>query len=264
MSSSRQPLDEATPALRAVSIGFSSGYGWQRNGVEWGVAIWASRGVVSVTVNSTIWTVPPQKALWIPPDVAHSVRMAGRGALRQIYLAAPFCHRFRASPCVIHVTPLLRELLRRVSAVGALDRRIRAERRLLDVLLDELVVALDDGRSELPMRPVELPMPRDPRARLAADRVWQAPEASHTAAQLARAANASVRTLERLFRSETGLSFGAWRQRARLVHAMRLLADGASVTQAGIAIGYSGTSAFVAAFRRAIGVTPGRYAPPAR
>lgn len=263
MSSSRQPLDDATPALRAISIGFSSGYGWQRSGTAWGVAVWASRGVLSVTVNSAIWTVPPRQALWIPPHVTHSVRMAGRGALRQIYLAAPFCHRLGASPRVIHVTPLLRELLRRVSAVGTLDRRIRPERRLLDVLLDELVVAMDDGRSELPLRPVELPMPRDPRARLAADSVCHAPDASHNAAQLARAANASVRTLERLFRSETGLSFGAWRQRARLVHAMRLLADGASVTQAGIAIGYSGTSAFVATFRRAIGITPGRYAPPA-
>jgi AraC-like DNA-binding protein len=62
-----------------------------------------------------------------------------------------------------------------------------------------------------------------------------------------------------LFRSETGLSFGAWRQRARLIRALQLLADDVSVTQTAIAVGYESTSAFVAAFRRTIGTTPGRY-----
>ena len=256
MSQSRQPPAQSPPQLRAVSIGFSSGYHWKLNGTDWGVLTWASRGVISVTVDDAIWAVPPQQALWLPPNVAHSVRMAGRGALRQVFIAAPICRRLPATPRVIQVPPLLRELLRRVCTVGTLDRRVAEQRRLFDVLLDELV--------EMPLHPVELPMPRDPRARRAADFVRHDPSASHDADQVARDAGASVRTLERLFRAETGLSFGAWRQRARLVHAMTLLADGLSVTQVGTAVGYGGTSAFVAAFRRMVGVTPGRYALPAR
>jgi AraC-like DNA-binding protein len=62
-----------------------------------------------------------------------------------------------------------------------------------------------------------------------------------------------------LFRAETGLSFGAWRQRARLLSALQLLAENESVTQTAIAVGYASTSAFVAAFRRALGNTPGQY-----
>lgn len=41
---------------------------------------------------------------------------------------------------------------------------------------------------------------------------------------------------------------------------MTLLADGATVSAAGLAIGYSSTSAFVAAFRTTVGMTPGQYA----
>lgn len=77
--------------------------------------------------------------------------------------------------------------------------------------------------------------------------------------EITRDAHASVRTLERLFRAETGLSLGAWRRRARVIHAMELLADGATVTTAGLATGYATTSAFVQAFRREVGVTPGSF-----
>ncbi|PYQ60799.1 MAG: AraC family transcriptional regulator, partial [Acidobacteria bacterium] len=81
----------------------------------------------------------------------------------------------------------------------------------------------------------------------------------HTLAEVARASAASERTLERLFRAETGLPFGVWRQRARLLRALQLLAEGGAVAEVANAIGYESTSAFVAAFRRALGTTPGRY-----
>jgi AraC-like DNA-binding protein len=255
MSNSRHVVSDGEPQLRAASVGFSSGYNWRRTGLDWGVLTWASRGVITVTVDSAVWAVPPQQALWLPPNLAHSVRMAGRGTLRQVFIAAAICKRLPNAPRVMQVSPLLRELLRRVCALGTLDRRIAEQRRLFDVLLDELV--------EMKLHPIELPMPRDPRARSAAELVRRSPAESHDAEQLARHANASVRTLERLFRAETGVSFGAWRQRARLLHAMTLLADGRSVTQVGVDVGYAGTSAFVSAFRRLVGVTPGRYAMPA-
>jgi AraC-like DNA-binding protein len=107
--------------------------------------------------------------------------------------------------------------------------------------------------------PIDLPMPRDARALRATKHVRDTLEAAHTLAGVAKQAGASGRTLERLFRAETGLSFGAWRHRARLLRALQLLADDVTVTQTAIAVGYESTSAFVAAFRRTIGTTPGRY-----
>ncbi len=121
----------------------------------------------------------------------------------------------------------------------------------MDVLLDELAL--------LPVAPIDLPMPRDARALRGARFVREIPDGAHTLATVAKHAGASGRTLERLFRAETGLSFGAWRQRARLLRALQLLADDATVTSTALAVGYESTSAFVAAFRRTIGTTPGRY-----
>lgn len=59
--------------------------------------------------------------------------------------------------------------------------------------------------------------------------------------------------------AETGLGFAEWRQRVRLTCAAVLLTPGASVTQAGLDVGYASTSAFVAAFRRAFGCTPAEF-----
>ena len=68
-----------------------------------------------------------------------------------------------------------------------------------------------------------------------------------------------MRTLERRFVVETGSSLGRWRLRLRLTRALELLAAGMSVSDAGLAVGYASTSAFVAAFKRELGSTPGRY-----
>jgi AraC-like DNA-binding protein len=244
------PIDQAM--VRAMSIGFSSGYHWAQHGHAWGVLVWASFGIITVNVDALVWVVPPQQAVWIPAGIAHDVHLAGRGTLRQVYIAAPQSLALPATPGVMQVTPLVRELLHRMCTLGALHPHIDSHRRLFEVLTDELHAAS--------IGPLELPMPRDERARRAAQAVRDSPAASHDVSSLARRAHASVRTLERLFRAETGVSFGIWRQRARLVHAMTLLADGESVTRTALAVGYDSTSAFVSAFRRATGVTPGRYA----
>src|SRR5262249_37685580 len=80
-----------------------------------------------------------------------------------------------------------------------------------------------------------------------------------SAAEAARRAGASKRTLERLFRSETHMTLGRWRQRLRFVQALRLLAGGQAVTAVAAEVGYQSPSAFVSAFRRQLGTTPGRY-----
>ncbi len=252
MSNIRHSAPEHTPAVRAISIGFGSGYHWARRGSDWGELVWASRGVITVTVGSLLWVVPSHQSLWLPPATTHAVRMAGSGTLRQVYVAPAECGRLPMQPRVMLVVPLLRELLRRVCAMGTLDLGLDAHRRLFELVLDEL--------TEVRAAPLELPMPRDARALRAAQQTRAEPAHAANAEHVAHDSHASVRTLERLFRAETGLSFGAWRQRARLIHAMTLLADGATVAAVGAATGYANTSAFVAAFRRSLGVTPGRYA----
>ena len=121
-----------------------------------------------------------------------------------------------------------------------------------------LAAAAVDQIAEARTLPLQLPLPRDPRALRLAERLTVDPADPAGLAELARAAGASARTIQRLFLGETGLPFAQWRQRLRLLHGAAALGEGKSVTDAGLEAGYSGTSAFIAAFRKHFGVTPSR------
>jgi len=238
-----------------MSVAWASTYTWRDRLSEWGQLLFASRGMMTVYTDAGLWVIPAHQAVWVPPDVQHSVEVAGGVAMRSLYLSQALGESVRRrlpDTCrVVEISPLLREVLRRTMRLQTLDRRIAEQRHLLDVLLDELTV--------LPLTPLDLPIPRDPRGARAAALIRAEPAGHHTLAEVARASAASPRTLERLFRSETGLPFGVWRQRARLLRALQLLAGGDTVAEAANAVGYESTSAFVAAFRRALGTTPGQY-----
>src|SRR4029077_1346451 len=218
MSRSRQ---EDGPQVRTMSVAWAAAYTWRDRVSEWGQLLFAARGMLTAHTDAGLWVVPAHQAVWVPAGVRHSVEAAGVIAMRAIYLSprSPAVRGRLPNVCrVVEISPLLREVLRRTMRLRTLDRPTAAERHLLDVLLDELTV--------LPLVPLDLPMPRDPRGVRAA--AWTRPEpgAAHHLAEVARAAAASPRTLERLFRAETGLPFGVWRQRARLLHALQRLAQG--------------------------------------
>jgi AraC-like DNA-binding protein len=107
-----------------------------------------------------------------------------------------------------------------------------------------------------------VPLGRDPRLRRATARLLAAPATDQTLADLATAAGASARTLTRLFHRETGLGFGDWRQRLRLIEALDALGDGESVGRVATRLGYASPSAFGAMIRRATGRPPGAFRRP--
>lgn len=171
MSNIRHHIDRDDTIVRTMSIEFSSGYHWRLNGMDWGVLVWASRGVSTVTIEARVWVIAPYHALWIPAGVAHAVRMTGRGTLRQGYVAPEETRAFPVHPRVLAVDPLLREVLRRVCKIEALQRASRAQHRLLEPLADEVKEAGDGASMHRHLESRELPMPADGRARRAADAV---------------------------------------------------------------------------------------------
>jgi AraC-like DNA-binding protein len=149
------------------------------------------------------------------------------------------------------VPPLLRELIVHAVVSSPLYADTPEDQRLVGVLIDQL--------RALPQVPLQLPLPADPRARALADRLANDRAGTVDLETAAADVGASRRTLERLFRAETGLSIGRWRQRHRLVHALQLLAEGRPVTQVAHAVGYSTPSAFTVMFHAELGATPSAY-----
>lgn len=223
---------------------------------DWDELAYASRGVMSVVTSQGTWVVPPHRAVWIPAGVEHGVRMSGRVSVRRLFFRPRLRgHRLPGNCVALNVSPLLRELVLHVSRRNTLRRDVAADRRLARLVLDQL--------ETLEAEPLQLPMPVDPRARRAVELLEARPSGTPALVRLARSTGASKRTLERLFLRETGMTLGRWRRRLRLVEALRLLARGHAVTRVALDVGYESPSAFIQAFRRELGTTPGRYFSPA-
>ena len=213
--------------------------------------IHASSGVMTVTTEHGTWVVPPRRAVWVPARVGHAIRMTGRVSMRTIYLSEALGPLAGGACCVVQVSALLREAILRAVEFARPYDEAGPEARLVAVIADEIRAAAT--------APLHLPLPRDARARRVADALRANPGDARTLPEWARFAGASARTLERLWNTETSLSFAAWRQQARLLRALEQLAAGESVTSVALDLGYETPSAFIAMFRRALGTSPGRY-----
>ena len=251
----RRLTAEQEPFLvaRALSTTYSNGSVLHPHRHASHQLLFASSGAMTVTGDRTSWMIPPGRAVLIPAGSPHAIRMWGDVAMRSLYfpVSAP-APAFNIEACrVISIGPLLRELILRVAELGALDSREprAAESRVMSVLMDELAAVR--------IEPLLLPLPADERALTAAHHVLTNPAEDATTDGVARRSGLSARTLERLFRAETGMSFGLWRQKARLLESVRLLAQGGSVTDAALDSGYSSVSAYIAAFKQTFGCTPG-------
>lgn len=147
---------------------------------------------------------------------------------------------------VLRATPLIRGIGRRMMEPETMSPD--QHRRLAWVALDEI------GRLEQP--DLHLPGSGDPRLARVMAHLLNHPRESRSLARLAALVGSSERTLSRLFRTETGMSWREWRDRMRFVLALEGLQAGRSSTEIAAQLGYAGTSAFVAAFRRQGGMTP--------
>jgi AraC-like DNA-binding protein len=206
---------------------------------------------MTIRTHEGTWVVPPNRAVWIPAEVSHTITTSGAVAMRTLYLKPRIAKGLPGDCCVISVSTLLQELILYACTVGALKRTVKWQEHLIEVILHQL--------RAVRMVPLQLPHLSDRRVARIADLLVTDPGDARTLAQLCRVVGASKRSIERLFQQETGMTFGKWRQQLRLMQGMRLLAEGAKVTHAALESGYSTPSAFISMFRKALGTTPTAY-----
>jgi AraC-like DNA-binding protein len=220
---------------------------------DWDQLTYAASGVLRVDTAAASWTVPPHTAVWVPAGVEHAEHMFAPVTMRTLYFAPKLVKRLPRTECrAVNISSLLRELILHASRQGALDRRTATHAHAIGMLLDQL--------AHVTTVPLQLPTPRDERARRVAAFLRDTPDDSASVTALARRAGASRRTIERLFARETGMTMAEWRRRLRLLHAVRLLAEREAVTSVALAVGYSSVSAFISVFKNEFGVTPRHYA----
>ncbi len=214
----------------------------------WDYLVFAHTGMFTALTESVAWTIPTHRALCVPDGTRLRIETSRRAGMRCLYLEAGLGVVGDAVR-VVNLTPLTRELTLHAVATAPMDLTVPADAATITLLAEQL--ALQAGA------PLHLPLPDDPVAREIAAAIMSNPE-DPLHAQL-RAVNASRRTIERRFKTGTGMSLGKWRRRARVLASVARLADGERVTNVAVTMGYSSPSAFVAAFRAELGTSPRDY-----
>lgn len=230
---------------------FTAGFTIQPHRHERAQLIHATTGTMRVATDDGVWIVPPQRALWMPAGVSHGIEMLADVTMRTLYLRDD-ATTFMPDTCrVLPISPLLRELIVRATELPLQYDENGPAGHIVALILAEL--------HGLRFLPLQLPMPHDPRLRAVCQALLEAPGDTRPLEDWAPVANVSARTLARRFLSETGLSFGGWRQQARILEAMGRLGAGEPVTRVALDLGYESVSAFSAMFRRAVGAAPSQF-----
>ncbi|MEX0731568.1 MAG: helix-turn-helix transcriptional regulator [Aquisalimonadaceae bacterium] len=213
--------------------------------------VYTTQGVMHLSTGDGHWVLPSWRALWIPPGVEHSLKCHVPISVRALYFQPDVMQLATPGCLVLNITPLARELIVRATELPWDYTRDSRQWRLIRVLMDEL--------QALNAAPLHLPMPRDSRARRLCEALRRHPGDPATLSTWSSRVGASERTLARVFRRETGMSFSTWRQQLRIQIGIERLALGMSVTTVAHELGYENPSSFIAVFRRIFGVTPKSY-----
>ena len=239
-------LDDTPRPVVAIGTDYSHGHVLPLHTHRRAQLLYGATGVMQVSTHDGNWVVPPQRAVWIPAEVAHEVVMLGVST-RSLYIE-PTAVDLGSRCQVISVSPLMRHLLMAAAEVPLAYDEAGRDGVLMELLLHELARSAH--------LPLHIPLPVEGRLLglcqtfLRQPNIHQAPQ--HWADQL----HISLRTFNRLFRQQTGLSFSQWRQQACVVLALARLAEGTPVTRIAVDFGYDSPAAFSTMFRRVLGQAP--------
>jgi AraC-like DNA-binding protein len=237
--------------LRSYVEGYPDGGRIPRHAHDWDQLALISESAAIVETDAIYVVHPLLKGLWLPAGVEHSIYSPRRFYLHTLYFE-PGSLRTDSHPQVLGLDNLAREIILLLCSASQPSRRGARHAHALALLEEVLPEAKPESFS--------LPRPLHERARKLADYFAARPNDGRPVEIIAaEIGGASLRTFERLFAEETGLSLAAWRRHSRLLTSLSLLAEGKSIGEVAQAVGYESAAAFSTAFKQCFGVSPSSY-----
>jgi AraC-like DNA-binding protein len=241
--------------LRAYVEGYPEGGRIERHAHDLDQLAVITESAAVIETDDVYVVHPCMHALWLPAGVLHSIYSPRPFRLHALYFqpgSMPNIAATHASPQVLGLSTLARELVLFLCGTPRPSQRGPRHAHALALLTELLGEAKPDS--------FLLPRPRSERARKLADYLTAHPSDSRALEIVAgEVGGASLRTFERMFLEETGLSLAVWRRHSRLITSLSLLAEGKSIGEVARAVGYESAAAFSTAFKQCFGVSPSSH-----
>lgn len=216
-----------------------------------GQLLFAPTGVLAVTTSAGCWVVPGGHGLWIPANEPHWTRTIGTSRIETVYLSEERSAGLPVTCTLIGISALVQELISAVLRVTPDGSQERRNYHLMALLVEELVAAPTSSRL--------LPIPGSDRLKDLCRAISANAALDWGLTECAAFLGINMKTVQRWFQTDLGISFGEWRKLVRLFVALEHLALGKSVLEVSLDAGYSSPSAFSAMFRREFGMSPSAF-----
>lgn len=207
-------------------------------------------GYVTCEVDSNLWMVPTNNAIWIPANTVHTNRTPFHANLCHVYIQ-PNLQGLPDKPCTLAMSPVIKELIGHFASLNQHYEAHSSTDRIAQVIFDLLL--------EMPVQSFNFPQSKHALIQLMAKQLWYRPDNRKTLTQWATELAIGERTLARLIKKETGMSFGKWRNQMHIIIALQKLEQKYSVQQISDSLGYDSVSAFITMFKKALGLSPKKY-----
>ncbi|MFT3943946.1 MAG: AraC family transcriptional regulator [Ancrocorticia sp.] len=212
--------------------------------------LWQVRGTGDYVLDGIPWHVEAGHAMWIPSSVRHQVTVHANSVVLRSFFSVEETATTLKEPTLIPIDRELRTVLLAYTQAGdsLLQPHLNLARQILSLI------------EEQPVLPHALCMPTSEAALAVAESLRFNPGDNRTVEELAEATYTSVRTIERTFKAETGMTLRQWRIKNRMEVAAVLLRAGTNIPAIAHRVGYGNVSSFGRVFKEHFGMTPGSYA----
>ncbi len=210
------------------------------------------RGRISMLLEKGHLAVPARCAVWVPAGVMHCGQLTegSESVFLMVNMSPEVKKSLPKEPARLMINQMTNEMIRYFATVRPSQIGRRHYQSLAYVIIQQLVLA-----RPLPMS--FAPMPEHPALRYLSENF--ADRGQHASnADWAAAVHMSETTLRRLVFNETGLTLKNWRVHLALLAVLPRIMSSESVESVAHSLGYLNTSAFIKAFRRVFGMTPGQ------
>jgi len=208
-------------------------------------------GVIAIITEQGRYLIPSEQSIWLPANTIFQL-IATTDAELVSYLVGETGEQLQhTTTTVLAVNPFLKSLINESISEDVKQYDNASLNSLMQLLFNRVQTA----------QPLSLLLPAVKDQRLAAitSRQQKFPALKTDLVAWGKFVHASPRTLSRVFKNETGITYSEWKQIMVIHIAIIQLYLGESITIIAKNLGYESSSAFIYMFKKHMKVTPSHY-----
>lgn len=225
-----------------------------------GQLVYVESGFQYITVDEKIYLLPQNHAAWIPPNAVHKTNShSEKIKLMIMFSDLESDDAFYQSISVFSVPPVLKEMIKYAEKWSKAQNENKNETLFLQALFNELPQFVAQSLK------LHITLPEDKRLAKAINHLHSHYMEDLKIEDLSEIALVSLRTLERIFKKETGLTLSKYQQMLRIIKSLELLSSHElTISEIAYAVGYKSLQAYTKSFQTVMQYRPSEFMKTAR